>query len=332
LPVLLTLGVFPGWAEFFWVVGLFIVLELLSNNFMEPLLYGRSIGVSEVALIVAAAFWTWLWGPLGLVLATPLTACMAVMGRYVPYFEFLGILLGDQPVLDPHHRYFQRLLARDQDEATDLVEDYAEKHGLEETCDELLLPALVLTGTTEDRGNLEAADVEYISHATREVLADIAPDMEPTTTEAMAEDSERLPLVLGCPARDEMDELPLHMLGALLDPGKAHFEIVSSDTLSSEIVARVRKDKPAIVCISTLPPEGIAQTRYLCKRLRAQFPDLKILVGCWGREQNIEKLRTRMKAVGAYDVAANVGQLRELLYPLLLVPVRSEQRPELAKA
>src|SRR5207253_3774717 len=120
----LSIAVLPGLTPPLLVFGLFLALELIISNIFEPLLYGQSIGVSEVALLIAAAFWTWLWGPLGLVLSTPLTACLAVMGRYVPNLEFFHILLGDEPALEPYLTYYQRLLARDEDEAVDVIENY----------------------------------------------------------------------------------------------------------------------------------------------------------------------------------------------------------------
>src|SRR5262249_12004270 len=115
-PTAVSVAVLPGWAPALLVIGLFLGLELIISNFVEPVLYGRSIGVSEVALLIAAAFWTWLWGPWGLVLSTPMTACLAVLGQYVPHLEFLHVLLGDDPILEASETYYQRLLAKDQDE------------------------------------------------------------------------------------------------------------------------------------------------------------------------------------------------------------------------
>jgi hypothetical protein len=140
LPSALSLAVFPGWVQPLLVIALIVALELASNLVMEPLLYGQSAGVSAVALLVAVAFWTWLWGPLGLFLATPLTVCLGVLGKYVPQLEFLGVLMGDEPVLEPHVRYYQRLLARDQHEAAGLAEDYRDTYGSEAFYDALLIP------------------------------------------------------------------------------------------------------------------------------------------------------------------------------------------------
>jgi predicted PurR-regulated permease PerM len=173
LPITLSVATSPDWTQPLLVGGLFAVNELFSNNILEPHLFGQSVGVSEVALLIAAAFWAWLWGPIGLVLSGPLTACLIVLGKYVPALEFLDVLMGDQPVLDPHVRYYQRCLARDQDEATDLVEEYLESHPVEEVYDGLLLPALVLANRERERGELTPEDERFLLEVTREILDDV---------------------------------------------------------------------------------------------------------------------------------------------------------------
>src|SRR5262249_26436142 len=143
-PMILSVAILPGWTRPAEVLILVLVLELIVSNVLEPWLFGQSIGVSEVALLIAATFWAWLWGPMGLLLATPLTACLVVLGRYVPALGFFNVLMGDEPVLEDHVRYYQRLLAHDQDEAAELLEQYLEEHPSEEVYDHLLLPALTL--------------------------------------------------------------------------------------------------------------------------------------------------------------------------------------------
>src|SRR5947209_13499762 len=134
------------------------------------MLVSRSTGVSPIGLVVAAAFWSWLWGPIGLVLSTPMTVCLVVMGRYVPQLQFLDVLLGTGPALEAQYGFYQRLLARDETEAEELVETYLEEHGLEALCDEVLLPALRRTREDLARGDLGPEDVEYILQTTREVV------------------------------------------------------------------------------------------------------------------------------------------------------------------
>ena len=153
---------FPGWVQPLLVIGLFLVIELVASNVVEPRLYGHSIGVSEVALLVAAAFWAFLWGPIGLVLSSPLTVCLVVLGKYVPQLEFLDVLLGDEPPLDADVTFYQRLLARDQDEATQLVLAQAKASSPEQVYDDFLVPALNYVKRDRERDDLTEADEQFV--------------------------------------------------------------------------------------------------------------------------------------------------------------------------
>jgi hypothetical protein len=179
LPIALSLAVFPGWVQPFMVVGLIGLLELSSNMAMEPLLYGQSAGVSAVALLVAIAFWTWLWRPVGLLLATPLTVCLGVLGKYVPQLKFVRVLMGDESPLETHTSYYQRLIAKDDDEAAELVDEYLQTHTLEEVYDDLLLPAL--TSAKRDRGQdaLTDEDVQFVVQAMRAIVEDLGVRQSP---------------------------------------------------------------------------------------------------------------------------------------------------------
>ncbi len=152
LPLFLALAVAPGWELVAWTAALFVVMELVTGNVVEPWLYGSRTGLSPLAIIVAAIFWTWLWGPLGLVLSTPLTVCLVVLGRHVPQFEFLDVLFGNEPVLEPHARLYQRLLAGDPDEATDHAEEMLEEKYLVDFYDKVAIPALLLGERDRVRG------------------------------------------------------------------------------------------------------------------------------------------------------------------------------------
>jgi hypothetical protein len=169
----LALAVYPGFHVFFWTAGMFIVIELLSNNLMEPYLYGASTGMSTIAILVSAVFWTWLWGAVGLLLATPLTVVLVVMGKYVPQLGFLDILLGDEPVLAPPERVYQRLLAMDQEEATDLAREYLKELGLERVYDEVLNPALALAEHDRQRGRLDEQRQVYVLQALRDMIEEL---------------------------------------------------------------------------------------------------------------------------------------------------------------
>ena len=316
LPSALSLAVFPGSIQPLLVIALIVALELASNLVMEPLLYGQSAGVSTVALLVAVAFWTWLWGPVGLFLATPLTVCLGVLGKYVPQLEFLSVLMGDEPVLEPHVRYYQRLLARDQHEAAGLAEDYCDEYGPDALYDALLIPALVMAKRDRGQEALTAEDLHVFVQATRAIIEDL--ELRPAPTPATAADAvsqadaapSAVVRILGCPARDEADELALRMFRQRLDPTRYAIEVVSAEALTAEVLTLVERHSAELICIAALPPEAMTPTRYLCKRLRARFPACKIAVGCWGLTGDVEANRAALRAAGADEVGMTLEESR----------------------
>ena len=188
-PIALSLAVYPGFQVFIWTAGMFVVIELLSNNLMEPYLYGASTGMSTIAVLVSAVFWTWLWGAVGLLLATPLTVVLVVIGKYVPQMRFLDIMLGDEPVLEPPERVYQRLLAGDQEEATDLAREYLKEMDLERVYDEVLNPALALAEQDRHRGRLDEGRELFVRVAMRDMIEELGDEwrlrMDRTDAEAM---------------------------------------------------------------------------------------------------------------------------------------------------
>ena len=324
--VALSLAVSPGWVQPFLVLGLIVVLEVLTYNVMEPWLFSQSIGVSEVALLVAAAFWAFLWGPVGLVLSSPLTVCLVVLGKYVPQLGFLDVLLGDEPALDADVTYYQRLLARDQDEATQLILAQTKTSTPEQVYDGLLVPALNYVKRDRERDDLTEADEQFILRATREIVEDLGERQAAAAGEAVVAADEgtkaaapRKIKVLGCPGHDAADALALEMLGQLLDPAQWQVEVLSIEMLSSELVALAGEREPAVVCIGALPPGGLAHTRYLCKRLRARLPQARIVVGRWGLKGNVEQNQEQLQAAGADQVETTLLETRTHLVAWLPV-------------
>ena len=326
-PIVLSLAIFEGWVQPLLVIGLFLVVELIASNVAEPRLYGHSIGVSEVALLVAAALWAFLWGPIGLVLSSPLTVCLVVLGKYVPQLKFLDVLLGDEPPLDAHITFYQRLLAGDQDEATQLVLAQAKASSPEQVYDDFLVPALNYVKRDRERDDLTEADEQSVLQATREILEDMGERREVVTQaeEAIhAEDrgnaSAPIPLrILACPARDQADRLALEMLRQMLDPAKWVVEIAAVETMTADLVAQVAEHAPALVCIGALPPGGLAHTRYLCKKLRARFPEIKIVVGRWGLTDSVEANREQLQDAGADLTATTILETRSQVTSLLSI-------------
>lgn len=322
LLIAFSFFVFPGWTEPIAVLALFLTLELVTFHVVEPLVFGHSTGISTVALLVSAAFWAWLWGPIGLILSTPITACLVVLGRYSPALEIFDILLGDEVDMDTHVMYYQRLLARDQDEASDLVESFLSDHPLEAVFDEILIPALTLANRDSARGELNEEDRQFVLRVTESVIEDlVAPQQELkriVTEGAETEVEPRTAWVLGYPAHGEADELALRMFRQLLASAGVRVEVMTTDMLAAELVNKAGKERPAVVCVAALPPGGLAQSRYLCKRLLQQYPDLKVLIGVWGSREHKGHLAERL-SLHPTQVATTLVESRNQVIPLVQV-------------
>jgi predicted PurR-regulated permease PerM len=312
-PVALSLAVFPGWPRPLLTVGLFLVVEAFTYVVVEPFLYRQTLGLSQTALLVAIAFWTWLWGPIGLLLATPLTVCLVVLGKHVHHLEFLTILMAnDEPVLRGDVSYYQRLLARDEAEASDIVRAYLERHPPEDVCDDILLPALIHAKRDHGLRRLTDEEIQAIYQATAQTVADLPAIRSSSPTEADGEPhtpASESPRVQGCVAGDEAGEVALGMLEHLLRPHAISLEVDSAHTLPGEVLSLVATRNPTIVCVASIRPGDLAHTRYLCKRLRDRFPHLKIVVGRWGEPDRGEQ--DQLLAAGADAVSATLRESRD---------------------
>jgi predicted PurR-regulated permease PerM/methanogenic corrinoid protein MtbC1 len=314
-PLTLSVAVFPGWWPPLEVLIFYIALELTIANFVEPLMLSHSTGVSPIALLVAAAFWTWLWGPVGLLLSTPLTVCLSVLGRYIPSLSFLHTVLGSEPVLNLSNRFYQRLLALDPDEAGDIIEEAVKKEPLESVYDRVIIPALSMLRRDSQRGEVN----DDLLRKSLRTINEILEELEPLVKEAAGGHEAAAKAgacVLGCTAGDEIDEVALQMLRVLVEAAGYSMTVASSDKLSAEVVAEVSAEKPAVVCLASLPPGGVSRASYLCKRLRGKSPDLHILVGRWGQD-DLVSARQRLQAAGANTVANSLYDTRKELIPLL---------------
>jgi len=313
LPIGLSLAVFPGWTQPLVVIGLFVLLELGTSSVLEPVLFGHSAGISQVAILVAVLFWSWLWGPVGLLLSTPLTVCLSVLSKYVSPLAFLGVVLTDEPV-EGLNTYYQRLVARDQDEAAMIVEAALQNQPRVDVYDTVLLPALSYAKEDRQRGILTATDVQEMIQATREIVEDLAthpsaavPDAEAATEEAGAPRVPFVPIsLLGCPARDDIDALALRLLQQTCDPTRVVVDLLSPRLLPSEVVARVAENQPALLCLGAVVPGGSPHLRYLCKQLRARCPALPVVVGCWGAPEPVAETVALLRADGLDHVGTTL--------------------------
>ena len=302
VPIVMSLAVFDGWVKPLLIAGLFAVTEGVIAFVLEPLFFGRSAGVSSIALLIAAAFWTWLWGPIGLALATPLTVCIVVFSRTVSGLEFIEILGSDEPGVDAHITYYQRVLADDEQEAAELVGEAAKTGSIETAFDSILVPAVARARHDRETGQLTPVEYARVIESTRVVLerADLAPA-------ATSPGAGAAPItVAGCPAQDEADRVALQMLDRLLAPAGYALQIAPVGGLVSELMAIVQAALPGLICLSSV--EGSGRTRHLVKRLRSACPETPILVGCWGLRSG--DVRAELTAAGADDVVATLTEAR----------------------
>ena len=267
LPLVFSVAHFPGWNQPLEVIAFFGTVEV-ALSYLEPVVYGKSTGVSALGLLVAAMFWAWLWGLLGILLSTPMTLCLAVLGKYVPSLGFFATLLGEEAELDQNIRFYQRLVSLDQDGATAVVEAALKERPRAEVFDQMLVPALSRAGRDAARGELEESDLAFI----RRVIGEILDDLEGTEdlgvkTPARSGNGElgradgtleSPPLqVAGVAASGTADALTLRMLGQILAPSSCTLVNLEGAGSPMQLADRVAELSPAMVILSHLPPEAL---------------------------------------------------------------------------
>lgn len=313
-PIALSLAVTNTWTMPVLTIALFVVVELLSNNVMEPLLYGSSTGVSSIALIIAAVFWTWLWGAAGLVLATPLTVCLAVMGRHVPRLGVLSVLLSDEEALAPHEEFYHRLLTPAANDASEFSDAYLKANSRADLFDSVLIPALATVERDAKSGELEEMQYVGIIQEMRDVIEDLGtrpsepskPEADKAVAEANAVSPPSSPAptchVLSLPVRAERDELAGAMLVQLLEEHDFPAVNLSAKMTTGELLEVVEKESAEAVCISVAPPSTVVHARYLSGKLRDRFPKLRVIIGLWGATEQLAETTARLHSSGADEV------------------------------
>ena len=322
-PVALALALFAGWHQAALIFGLFIVLELITGNLVEPWLYGAHTGISSLAILVAAVFWTILWGPVGLILSTPLTVCIFLVGRYVPQLSFLDVLLGDEPGLPLEAQFYQRLLALDQDEARHIAEIYLKEKPVGSFYDSVLIPALALAEQDRHLNSLEAETASFVSQSVRELIEELGErslnDNEPLMFDQgglNGTDPDNVTLsevrLVCIPAGDEADELVAVMIGQLLERSGCDVRYMPFAP-RAELLEEMAKDIPHIAIVSALPPFAVGQARSLCKRLRQRHPELKIILGLWNFEGGVARGQERLGLGSADMIVTSLQQAISVL-------------------
>jgi predicted PurR-regulated permease PerM len=318
LPIALSLAAFDGWHRPLLVFLLVAGLELIVANFVEPWLYGAHVGISSLALLVAAVFWAVLWGPAGLILSTPLTVCVVVLGRYVPHLSFLHILLGDEPVLAAEAQIYQRLLAMDQVEAHTVVDQFLRGRPLVELYDAVLIPALSMAEQDRHKGAIDAVREEFLFLSINEMIAEFSEHQLVDNSSGATDRPDARIICL--PAHDRADEVTASMLSQILaQKGFATLSLPVVGPSLNEVLASIEAGRGDIVCISALPPYAFAPARAMCKQIRERFPKLKVLVCVWGFGGDVQKAITRFERTQpdrlSTSLAEAVEHVGELVCP-----------------
>jgi predicted PurR-regulated permease PerM len=278
LPFTLSVAVFDSWMPPLFVFLLFTALELVTGNFIEPWLYGVHTGISALALLVSTVFWTALWGPAGLILSTPLTVCVVVLGRYVPQFSFLHVILGDEAVLDAEARVYQRLLAMDDQHARAVAALYLAENSLTQLYDSVIVPALALAEVDRHKGALDPVRQEFVFLSIKEMLVEFS-EQERKADAPMTPVSGR---VFALAASDEADEIIAGMLARLLEQAGHTAILLPPGPSLCDAIEALRPDENDTICISALPPFAFSSAIALARQLHIRAPRARLLVGVWG--------------------------------------------------
>lgn len=327
-PFVISIATSDGWTQPIYLLIFFVLSELFTNNVVETLVFGKSTGLTPVALIVAASFWAWIWGPVGLVLSTPLTVCLVVLGQHLPHFRSLKVLLAEQPSLDPRLQFFQRLLAGDAGEAQRVFNAHAAQHGRERAFDDVVIPALRWTRRERMKQVVTAEEEAFIYAASRATTADGTASLNGTDEELSPSIVKTLS-VFGYPVHHESEEITLLMLEELL---REHciFNLATTKLLPSKVVRQIQSDNPDLVVLAAVPPGGIPQVRYMCSEIRQVCPEITIIVVCFAKLTNYDEMLVSLRGSGASYLTTSLGQTKLQIEKMLeeLTPSESAPRPD----
>jgi predicted PurR-regulated permease PerM len=309
-PLALAMAIDPGWGKLLLTFGLFVFAEAVTANIIEVWIYGVRTGISSFALMVAAVFWTWLWGPAGLFLSTPLTVCLMVLGKHLPGLKIFGTLLSSEPVLQPPAQLYQRMLAMDADEMLNLATKAVEESSLAEFYNDVFIPALIMSEEDRHTGTLAEVRQKFIFQSGRELILELQRRSDQAGRLAAPGPASAPPqrpwVVLGIPARDEADELAALMVQHLLHERGIRAEVSPAIAVPSEFIAQFRPEDIKVAFVSALPPSTLVAARQVSRHLREHCPGLKLIIGVWSGEADAGKLKHRLRALQPSEVVTRL--------------------------
>jgi predicted PurR-regulated permease PerM len=327
-PLTLAAAVDPGWWTTIYVALLFVSIEPLTGYVVEPLLYGHSTGLSPMSVIIAAVFWTWIWGPVGLILSTPLTLCLVVMGRHVKSLEFFDVLLGDRPALSEVNRFYQRTLANDPDEALDQAEKMLADRSLVDYYDSVVLPGLKLAAADEARGTISRQRAAEMTRSILAVISDLEEhvDAEHAATSTQERTQGIEPGFVACVAgRGLFDDVMSAMLAQLLAQRGVVTRRVPHTFAAREMVAQLDLSAVKVITVSDLElPGASAHLRYLIRRLRQRAPHAALIAGLWPQGEAVVTDAQVQKALGADRYVASLREAIDATLAALGNPTAAE--------
>jgi predicted PurR-regulated permease PerM/GAF domain-containing protein len=312
-PLLLAAAASPYWSQLSWTVIMFCVLEVVVANFVEPMLYGASTGISAIAVLIAAVFWTFLWGLPGLLLSTPLTVCLIVIGRQVPRLHYLEVLLGERTGLPPSEHFYQRMLASNPRDARALIETTVKaRSSRAEVYDTILIPALTMVEEARHSEEMTATRAEEVLQNVEELVEELT-NAEGSTSPRLSEPAKR---VVCMPARDFADEIACQLAQQVLED-TATVQIIAADSSMTTLQEYMTRQQPELICVVGIPPRAVRHIRMRCHQIRARFPESIVVACVLSDENDLSSLRSRIPVEDAQHVVSSLQLMRDYLTSVL---------------
>ncbi len=325
-PLLLSIAVSPHWGPLVWTMVMYGVLELVTANFAEPMLYGSSTGISAIAILVAAIFWTLLWGLPGLLLSTPLTVCLVVIGRQVPQLHYLEVLFGEETEVDPSERFYQRMLASNSNDASALLQELLKTRSREDVYDSVLVPALTQIEEARHAEEMTGTRAEEMLQG----IEELAEDVTSRTATVSAPGPKPTKNIACVPARDFADEVACQLALQVLTE-TASVRVMSAECSTPDMLETLEKIRPDVICVVGIPPHAIRHIRMRCHQIRARLPDAVMVACVLSKESELSNLRSRIPTEDAQHVVCSLQLMKDYLTPLLQtgpVTIEAEASPK----